>query len=193
MDEFLNLIAHPWAKILGVVATVVTIIAAIFKIRTSIKQNKEIEERKIPKFPSEKMKDPYFRLESSSPKSIDQFIDFFNRVDNEIVEIDIVICEDEKGLIDISKEYLKNNDDLSSDYLTIWKPYREFSDDERANASNSEGFALDINYTSESDARLFYSHGSWYLKGFFTVLPGFTNNGVCSIRLRAEKVQRRRS
>ncbi|HBR1761870.1 TPA: hypothetical protein L9M27_002006 [Klebsiella pneumoniae] len=190
MEIFLNFI-NQWVKPLQPVGVIISLIVAFFAIRTHRKKYQEIEKKKISKFPPEKMRAPYFRLENTDPKSIDQFIGFFDKIDNEIIELDVVVCEDSNGFIDVSKEYMEKYHKLASDYLTIWKPFRLLSDDEKAGASNSEGFALKIIYTQESDASLSYRHGYWYLKGFFTVLSGDTSNGVCCIPIRAEKVQRR--
>ncbi len=169
-------------------------IKMILKHLKSRKEQREAQLTRVKRFPPEQAKwaSPYFCLESSDPKSIRRFTDFLNGVDNEVIELDMVIREDEKELVFVSKEKMERDDVLASDYLVMWKPYREFEAGEYANASNSTGLALEIRYTPESDAALFYSHGCWYMKGFFTVLPGFTNQGVCSIPMRAEKVQSRK-
>lgn len=134
---------------------------------------------------------PYFRLSIKDDKSVKRFIDFINRVDNEIIEIDIVIDEDEAGLISVSRDKMENSNELSSDSFIIWEPYAALNNTS-PNSSNSTGIQFDIIYTTESDAGLFFAHGCWYLKGFFTIKTGFTNHGICSIQLRAEKVQSRK-
>ncbi|MGQ2369713.1 hypothetical protein ACT53J_02615 [Citrobacter braakii] len=189
--EWLGLDLDTLLTILKIIATLLVILAWPFKVLLSRKKAKAAAARKIKKFPLGKVAEPYFRLESSNAKSVKQFKGFFDTVDHELIELDVVICEDELGLISVSRSRFDKVNELTSDHLVIWTPYRSFENGESAHAGNSEGFALNIIYTPESDASLYYSRGCWYLKGFFTELNGFTNNGVCSITLRAEKVQSR--
>lgn len=174
-----------WIGLVSVIVTVVIFLIGIWLNKTYRQKDS------IKRFPplNKKWAKPFFRLSSTDKKSISRFIGFFNQVDNELVELDLVVEDD--ALVNVSREMLENENVLASNYLTIWEPYAKLTEGV-ANSSNSTGFAIHIIYDENSDASLFYQHGCWYLKGFFTVLPGFTNQGICEISLRAERVQSRR-
>lgn len=175
---------NDWIAVVALIATIIIAVITfwlnkVYRSRDSIKR-----------FPplNKKWSKPFFRLASEDEKSISRFVGFFDKVEMEVVELDLVV--DDGGLIVVSRDKMENENILASDYLTIWQPYKELGNDV-AGPSNSTGFCIRLVYNNDSDAGLYYQHGCWYLRGFFTVLPGFTNNGICEISLRVESVQPR--
>ena len=93
----------------------VSVIVAIVIFLITIWLNKSYRQKdSIKRFPplNKKWAKPYFRLSSTDKKSVSRFIGFFNQVENELVELDVVVEDD--ALINVSREMLENENPLTN-------------------------------------------------------------------------------
>lgn len=161
--------------------SILSLIVAILALATPILYRIQDAMKSYPKRPHifKRNFSKFKIIDGDTLDGVDDFMSFIQSI-TEFEKFSINLVINIGKFIDVSEM----SHSMTADSFSIWIPFEDSGDIKEPCLSSCSIYTFVVK-SGDSPHCLYYSHGYWYLKGHFTLLPGGVGQGCTTIPLSA--------